>query len=159
MKLPLRICFLNLNTLPVLFKFKSTPISHNEAFFFFFFISFHFSHGLIKIHNFPLNHLKESAIHRNCWYNLKDYILERICKQSNCLKSIYSINYRYFKFRKFALESAWGSRHVFTPVTSLTHIDFLVGLPCARSACFLTKLAVHLYWNFDLISEKNSSSV
>ena len=54
MKLPLRICFLNLNTLPVLFKFKSTPISHNEAFFF---ISFHFSHGLIKIHNFPLNHL------------------------------------------------------------------------------------------------------
>ena len=103
--------------------------------------------------------LKESAIHRNRWYNLKDYILEIICKQRNCFKSIYSINYRYFKFTKFALEFAWGSRHVFTPVTSLTHIDFLVGLPCARSACVLTKLAVHLYWNFDLISEKNSSSV
>ena len=103
--------------------------------------------------------LKESAIHRNRWYNLKDYILERICKQRNCLKSIYSINYRYLKFTKFTLEFAWGSRHVFTPVTSLTLIDFLVGLPCARSVCVLTKLAVHLYWNFDLISEKNSSSV
>ena len=113
-----------------------------------------------KIKNYPVGkELKESAIHRSRWYNLKDYILERICKQRNCLKSIYSINYRYFKFTKFALESAWGSRHVFTPVTSLTHIDFLVGLPCARSACVLTKLAVHLYWNFDLISEKNSSSV
>ena len=111
------------------------------------------------VHHLDVFPLKENAIHRNRWYNLKDYILERICKQRNCLKSIYSINYRYFKFTKFALESAWGSRHVLTPVTSLTHIDFLVGLPCARSACVLTKLAVHLYWNFDLISEKNSSRV
>ena len=114
---------------------------------------------VLKYHIEILHVLKESAIHRNRWYNLKDYIVERICKQRNCLKSIYSINYHYFKFTKFALESAWGSRHVFTPVTSLTHIDFLVGLPCARSACVLTKLAVHLYWNFDLISEKNSSRV
>ena len=76
-------------------------------------------HKSLKKMLFRKKILKESAIHRNRWYNLEDYILERICKQRNCLKSIYSINYRYFKFTKFALESAWGGRHVFTPVNHL----------------------------------------